>query len=91
MTLGRAFSRAFQRAPRTWGGTLALVVVLILVAFPDRAWAGCGATDPGACMDNALYQGVLMLMALLWDINQTILLLARNVEALREWLVGDVL
>ncbi len=88
---GRAFWRALQRAPRSWGGALALVVVLSSVLFPDRAWAGCGATDPGACMDNALYQGVLMLMALLWDINQTILLLARNVEALREWLVGDVL
>lgn len=78
--------------PRQRVALLVAAMALGYVMFPQRAWAaGCGATDPGACMDNALYQGVLMIMAFLWDINQTFLLLARNVEALREWLVGDML
>ncbi|HEX6293019.1 MAG TPA: hypothetical protein VFZ66_27800 [Herpetosiphonaceae bacterium] len=84
-------SRSLRATPRHWVLRLAGLVLVWWLLFPPRAWAGCGATDPGACMDNALYQGELMLMALLWDINQTLLLVARNVEALREWLIAEVL
>ncbi|HEX6288243.1 MAG TPA: hypothetical protein VFZ66_03590 [Herpetosiphonaceae bacterium] len=77
--------------PRRWVIRLASLVVVWWLLVPPRARAACGVTDPGACMDTALYQGELLLLALLWDINQTLLLVARNVEALREWLVTEVL
>lgn len=70
--------------PLSWllsaiGGMLALV--------PARAWAACGPTDLGACVDGAVYDAWVGVASVLWMFNRMLLALAFQLDSLRTWLV----
>lgn len=68
------------------GGLLALLLVL----WPSPAEAACGVTDPGACMDAAIYSGFYALASLAWLFVRTLLIVAYSVGAFQTWIVQGV-
>ena len=81
----------FHHHHRRWlvplgGGLLALLVGLI----PAPAQAACGVTDPGACMDAAIYSGFYALASLAWLFVRTLLIVAYSVGAFQTWIVEGV-
>jgi hypothetical protein len=58
-----------------------------IALLPARAWAACGPTDLGACVDGAVYDAWVGVASVLWMFNRTLLALAFQLDALRSWLI----
>lgn len=59
----------------------------LLALQPRPAVAACGVTDPGGCVDGALYSFWYGLAGMGWSLDRTLLLLAYQLDAFRWWLV----
>ena len=68
----------------------ACLFALAALLEPTPAQAACGVTDPGACMDAAIYSGFYALASLAWLFVRTLLIVAYSVGAFQTWIVQGV-
>ena len=68
----------------------ACLFALVALLAPTSAQAACGVTDPGACMDAAIYSGFYALASLAWLFVRTLLIVAYSVGAFQTWIVAGV-
>src|SRR5437867_12373220 len=73
--------------PLRVGRVLALSLLLTAV-WPHVAWAQCGVTDLGACVDDAQYNFWYGLAAMGWSVDRTLLALAYQLDQFRWWLLS---
>jgi hypothetical protein len=76
---------------RRWLPLLALVVVLLVAVWPREALADCDLTNIACHVDSALWPKLLDLARSLWLIDRGLLLMARWIESVRDWLINGVL
>ncbi len=71
-----------------WSGVLLLILIgLSHALLPPLVWAKCGALDPQACVDSAVYTGYAGVASGLWLVNRTLLLAAYYCYAMRWWVM----
>ena len=71
-------------------GLVVLFGLLYVALFPHRASA-CDTFDVGCPVDVGIYSLIVGVSEGLWAWNRSMLYLARLIEGLRVWLIGDVL
>jgi hypothetical protein len=76
-----------KRIAPLWRSLIAMLMGTLAACLPARAWAACGVSDPGGCVDGALYSFWYGLAGLGWSLDRTLLLLAYQLDSFRWWLV----
>lgn len=68
---------------------LAFCSILLQLLLPRHAYAGCGPTDLGACVDAAMYDSWFGLASFMWtSIDAPILQAAFMIDVFRDWLIN---
>ncbi len=75
------------RMVRRGGLLLLLLIGVSQFLLPPLVWVKCGALDPQACVDSAVYTGYQGMASGLWLVNRTILLAAYYCYAIRWWVM----